>query len=233
MPRDIPIFRPPNAIEGVLVCREQLLRHDKAVSLEREARRHAARIVRQAEQEAESLRGRALLDGYGDGMIQALGQLARHLANGDALLRHCRERLEAESRAMLSAAVDHPDALLLALDEWLRERRREDESRTLHLLLPQQARASQAELMALLAESWGGRLSLDYHPDSRFVMRCGEQAAEFSPELYVEPASSQAMQALGDLPSRCRGLSAAALSALRDELDRMLADQENRETETC
>ncbi|VEB43054.1 Oxygen-regulated invasion protein OrgB [Chromobacterium violaceum] len=98
MPRDIPIFRPPNAIEGVLVCREQLLRHDKAVSLEREARRHAARIVRQAEQEAESLRGRALLDGYGDGMIQALGQLARHLANGDALLRHCRERLEAESR---------------------------------------------------------------------------------------------------------------------------------------
>ncbi|KVT58147.1 hypothetical protein WK54_13400 [Burkholderia ubonensis] len=135
--------------------------------------------------------------------------MAAYLAASQAMAWHWRERLDEHTRAMLASAVDHPDTLLLLIDEWLRGQERADA--TLQLTLPKSARAHQARLMALLAEQWPGSIQLDYHAAPRCIMRCGDQLAEFAPELYVEPASRQLQRCLDELPKDCRNISNRAL----------------------
>ncbi|MCS3803550.1 vacuolar-type H+-ATPase subunit H [Chromobacterium alkanivorans] len=221
MPRDIPTTRPPTAAEGVLVRRGQLRRAERADRLEREARQQAQRLLREAERQAEALRRQASQEGYQQGMLAALEHAAAHLAANQAMAWRWRERLEQEARAMLTAAVDHPDTLLLLLDEWLRDLDQPDA--TLYLQLPKRARALQPQLMTLLTENWPGAIQIDYHADTRFMMRCADQAAEFSPEQYVEPASRQLLQCLEPLPQDCRRLSEQALRGLIARLEQDLA----------
>ncbi|MFC4488614.1 hypothetical protein [Chromobacterium aquaticum] len=221
MPRDIPTPRPPTAVEGVLVRSAQLRRAARADQLEREARRQAQRVLRDAEHQAETLRRQASQAGYQQGMLAALEQAAGHFAASQAMAWRWRERLEQEARAMLAAAVDHPDTLLLLLDEWLRDRDAPDA--TLYLQLPKRARALQPRLMALLTENWPGTIQIDYHADARFMMRCADQAAEFEPEQYVEPASRQLLQCLEQMPQDCRALSEQALRELIARLEQDLA----------
>lgn len=44
------------------------------------------------------------------------------------------------------------------------------------------------KLMVLLMENWPGTFNLKYHQEQRFIMSCGDQIAEFSPEQFVETA---------------------------------------------
>ncbi|MEO9383176.1 oxygen-regulated invasion protein OrgB [Chromobacterium phragmitis] len=231
MPKDIPIFRPPAAIEGVLIPRERLWRQNQALGLEQAARRHAARIVREAERQADSLREQARRDGYAQGMREAMSHVANYLSDGDDLLRRFRGILDAEARRMLAAAVDHPEALLLALDEWLRERRGEEAEQTLYLRLPRSAGIAHAQLMSLLAESWQGRLDVEYHDDARFLMRCGELAADFDPARYVDEGVQLLQSGLDALPEDCRALSKIATACLREAEEGLSA--KHSEIEPC
>ncbi|MCD5326510.1 hypothetical protein ACFFU8_04410 [Chromobacterium piscinae] len=222
MPSDTPIFRPQTAIEGVLIRRGQLERIRRAHKLERQARRHASQLLREAQNQADAIRSHAYSDGYQQGMLTALDQIAAALADSQALAERWRGHLEQQARAMLAAAVDHPDTLLLLLDEWLKSQPSAAPEATLYLRLPKTARPRQGALMSLLAERWHGVIQIDHHDDDRFIMRCADQAAEFSPEHYLEPASRQLLQSLNGLQQDCRQLSAAALEQLQRQLRQRL-----------
>ncbi|MCD4485189.1 hypothetical protein LQR31_11945 [Chromobacterium vaccinii] len=222
MPNDTPMFRPQTAAEGVLVRRGQLERLRRAHNLERQARRRAGQVLREAQNQAEAIRGQAYSDGYQQGMLTALDQIAAALADSQALAERWRGHLEQQARAMLAAAVDHPDTLLLLLDEWLKSQPPAAPEATLHLRVPKASRPRQGALMSLLAERWHGAIQIDHHDDSRFIMRCADQAAEFSPEQYLEPASRQLLQSLNGLPQDCRRLSAASLEQLQRQLRQRL-----------
>lgn len=209
MPRDIPIPPPQHIIDGTLFRRSALQGASRAERLEEQARRKARRMLRDAEQQAESLCQHGYQAGYQQGILEALQHVAAYLAASQAMAWHWRERLDERARAMLAAAVEHPDTLLLVIDEWLRGQERADA--TLQLTLPKSARAHKARLMALLAEHWPGSIQLDYHSEPHCIMRCGDQLAEFAPELYVEPASRQLQQYLDELPKDCRNISDQAL----------------------
>ncbi|WP_440029670.1 hypothetical protein [Chromobacterium amazonense] len=226
MPRDIPTPHPQTPIDGVLLRRATLRGAARIQGLERQARGHAQQVLRNAERQAESLRQQGYQEGYQQGMLEAMQQVASYLAASQAMAWHWRERLAEHARAMLSAAVDHPDTLLLLLDEWLRDL--EPSDATLHLALPKSARKNQAQLMALLAEHWSGPIQLDFHADPRCIMRCADQLAEFAPELYVEPASRQLQQCLNALPQDCRNVSAQALRDLIAQWEHQAYDAADR-----
>ncbi|MCD4498772.1 hypothetical protein [Chromobacterium vaccinii] len=215
---DIPLPRQPTITDGVLIRSPQLRRLRRIDNLDQQARKRARQRLDDAEREADAIRRHAYRDGYQQGMLAALDQLAAHLANSQAQAARWREHLSEEARAMLAAAVDHPDTLLLLLDEWLRTRDGPSGDAVLHLQLPKRARSQQTALMALLADNWFGAIQIDYHDDDRFIMRCADQAAEFSPEQYLEPASRQLSHRLNTLPQECRQLSAAALEQFQRQL---------------
>ncbi|MBM2885062.1 hypothetical protein JFK97_11740 [Chromobacterium phragmitis] len=229
MPRDIPTPSQQTPIDGVLLSRRALHGAARAQKLTQEARRHAQRILRDAERHAEMVRQHAYQEGYQQGLLSALHQVATYLLASQTMAWSWRERLNEHARAMLSAAVDHPDTLLLLLDEWLRQL--EQGNATLHLTLPETSRSHQHRLMELLAEHWSGPIQLDYHSDPRCIMRCADQLAEFSPELYVEPASRQLQQCLDALPQDCRQVSAQALRELIAQWEQQANDTINRNPE--
>lgn len=209
MPRDIPTSPLCPPIDGVLLSHKQLQRHKRAVCLEQQTQQHARRIVRDAQQQAELIRQHAYQEGYQQGMLDALQQAASYMANNQMLDGRCREQLAQHARAMLSSAVDHPETLLLVLDEWLRSLPDSDE--TLYLTLPATAHALHPRLMDVLATGWAGKIQLDYHARSDFVMRHADQVAEFSPELYVKSATRSLLQTLDTLAQDCRQVSDVAL----------------------
>lgn len=229
MPRDIPIPHPQHIIDGTLLRRSALQDASRAERLEQQARRNAQRLLRDAEQQAETLRQHGYQAGYQQGLLEALQHVAAYLAASQAMARYWTERLDEHARAMLASAVDHPDTLLLLIDEWLRGQECADA--TLQLTLPESARAHQARLMALLAEQWPGSIQLDYHAEPRCVMRCGDQLAEFAPELYVEAASRQLQQCLDELPKDCRNISDQALREWIAQWEQQVFDISNRSSE--
>ncbi|QND85702.1 Protein OrgB [Chromobacterium vaccinii] len=225
MQEDIPLPHQPTITDGVLIRSPQLRRLRRIDNLDQQARKRARQHLDDAQREADAIRRHAYRDGYQQGMLAALDQLAAHLANSQAQAERWREQLSEEARAMLAAAVDHPDTLLLLLDEWLRSRNGLSGDAALYLLLPKRSRPLQAGLMALLADNWHGTIQIDYHDDDRFIMRCADQAAEFSPQQYLEPASRQLLQRFSALQQECRQLSAAALERFQQQLSQRLSAQ--------
>lgn len=211
MPRDIPTYHQCSPIEGVLISSKKLQRNMCAVRMEQQAQQHARRILREAQRQAELIRQHAYQDGYQQGMLNTMQHVAAFMADSQTIVRNCREHLSDQTRGMLSSAVDHPETLLLLLDEWLRNLPVSDE--TLNLTLPTTAKALQPQIMDLLAASWTGKIQLDYHVGPSFVMRYIDQVAEFAPEQYVEPATRSLLQTLDMLPQSCRHVSAQALQA--------------------
>ncbi len=70
--------------------------------------------------------------------------------------------------------------------------------------------------MVLLMENWPGTFNLKYHQEQRFIMGCGDQIAEFSPEQFVETAVGVIKHHLDELQD-CRTISDNAINALIDE----------------
>lgn len=215
MPREIPILHQQTPADGVFISRKKLQSSTSAVRLEQQAQQHVQRLLRDAQRKAESLQQHAYQDGYQQGILCTMQQVASYLANSQTMAWRWRERLSAQAREMLSAAVNHPDTLVLLLDEWLHNLPEPD--KTLYLTLPDTANSLQPRLMALLATNWGGAIQLDYHADTRFVMRYDDQVAEFSPEQYVEPATHSLQQSLDAMQQDYRRISAHALQALIEE----------------
>lgn len=231
--------RPATPIENALIRQSDLKQLRRCDNLEKTARRRARQIVDAALREAETLQSHAWQAGYEAGMLRALDQVAAQLGDYQSQAARWQAQLSAEARDMLTAAVNHPDTLLLLLDEWLQSQNGSAQEAVLHLLLPRRAKGRQAELMALLSDNWHGAIQIDYHDDERFIMRCADQAAEFSPEQFVEPASQLLRQRLHTLSRDCAGLSAAALRQLQQQLDARLqafsqaADNDHQESESC
>ncbi|KVN41160.1 hypothetical protein WJ64_32670 [Burkholderia ubonensis] len=204
-----------SAREGVLIARSQLVQQRKIVTLEKDARRNASRIVKTAEQEAAQIRSEAFASGYQDGMLSAVRALVLYIGDCNSQEVRQRRRLEAYVRAMLSAALSHPGTLLAVLDEWLNEFDSTERSATLHLLLPVASRSASVLTEADLRDAWDGPVIIDYHDEPHFVMRCADQIAEFSPARFVDDASRGLQRELSDLPDACRQLSDVSVAALR------------------
>lgn len=215
MPREIPTIHQQTSIDGVLISRKKLYHNASTIRLKQQAQQHIQRLLRDAQRQADLLKQHAYQEGYQQGILCTMQQVASYLAASQTMAWGWRERLGAQARAMLSAAVDHPDTLLLLVDEWLRKLPEPD--KTLYLTLPNTAHSLQTRLMDLLATVWGDAIQLDYHVDQRFVMRYADQVAEFSPEQYVEPAIRSLQQSLDALPQDCRRISAHALHELIEQ----------------
>lgn len=186
MLKNIPIPSPLSPVEGILIKRKTLERYFSIERLEQQAHQRAKRILREAEEEAKTLRMYAYQEGYEQGMIDALQQVAAYLTDNQTMAWKWMEKIQIYARELFSAAVDHPETLLTVLDEWLRDFDKPEGQ--LFLTLPVNAKKDHQKLMVLLMENWPGTFNLKYHQEQRFIMSCGDQIAEFSPEQFVETA---------------------------------------------
>ncbi len=120
MLKNIPIPSPLSPVEGILIKRKTLERYFSIERLEQQAHQRAKRILREAEEEAKTLRMYAYQEGYEQGMIDALQQVAAYLTDNQTMAGSG-WKIQIYARELFSAAVDHPETLLTVPDEWLRD----------------------------------------------------------------------------------------------------------------
>lgn len=121
MLKNIPIPSPLSPVEGILIKRKTLERYFSIERLEQQAHQRAKRILREAEEEAKTLRMYAYQEGYEQGMIDALQQVAAYLTDNQTMAWKWMEKIQIYARELFSAAVDHPETSFNRLDEWLRD----------------------------------------------------------------------------------------------------------------
>lgn len=85
MLKNIPIPSPLSPVEGILIKRKTLERYFSIERLEQQAHQRAKRILREAEEEAKTLRMYAYQEGYEQGMIDALQQVAAYLTDNQTM----------------------------------------------------------------------------------------------------------------------------------------------------
>lgn len=83
--QNIPIPSPLSPVEGILIKRKTLERYFSIERLEQQAHQRAKRILREAEEEAKTLRMYAYQEGYEQGMIDALQQVAAYLTDNQTM----------------------------------------------------------------------------------------------------------------------------------------------------
>ncbi|PPT90463.1 hypothetical protein XthCFBP4691_12355 [Xanthomonas theicola] len=211
--------------EALLVRSAYLRNHLRASALVAEARRRAGALAVHAQDEAARLYREAKSEGYAAGMLQAAGALAAYLADHAALAAQLQQQLQREVAALLQRCVNDPEVVAAAFEECLRE---QDLSAAtgLDLLLPEGMRANHRSLVARLQRHFGGQVNIEYRQDPRFLLRLGDQVAEFAPDDFVMRAGARAMSGLPSI----HAASSAAADKCRATLAALLQPPQPRST---
>ncbi|WP_213990340.1 HrpE/YscL family type III secretion apparatus protein [Sodalis sp. dw_96] len=196
-----------------MITRAQLKRQRQSLDVLHDARRQASKLVKQAQEEADAIGHQAFSEGYQEGLLASAALVARFLAQERQLAVDLQHRINEHARQLLSSALNHPDILLELVEEWLAALPETSSPDVLELLIPEAARKSHVALKQKLASVWPGKFALAYHDDCRFVMKYGDQLAEFDADAFMA-AGMQRLVLMDTLPEQCRELSESALFKL-------------------
>lgn len=221
MPRIIQTPRPLVARENVYISQKQLKHAQRAQNVLDEAQRGATQLIKESQKEAEALKQKAMHDGYRDGVLAAASSILAYFDNGRRLGASFREKLGKQAEEMLKAALDHPELILVLLDEWLRTQQDTGDV-PLQLLLPRYAYAAHAQIMACLEASWCARVQIEYHDDKRFILRSVDQVAEFDPSEFLQQGKAHLMRGISQVDASCYQLDQEAMQAIRDCFEKRL-----------
>lgn len=108
MLKNIPIPSPLSPVEGILIKRKTLERYFSIERLEQQAHQRAKRILREAEEEAKTLRMYAYQEGYEQGMIDALQQVAAYLTDNQTMAWKWMEKIQIYARELFSVRLTIP-----------------------------------------------------------------------------------------------------------------------------
>lgn len=217
MLKNIPLLSPSAAHEGVLLTRAQVTGQKRAKNIFSEAFWRAKKILKQATVDAEKIQKNAYAEGYQQGVITAAQHITQYIDASHNLSDKLNATLQVRAKEMLSNALDHPDLLIILVDEWLHKLDKEqvDNAPVLHLILPTYAKKRHAQLLQFLHETWSKPINIEYHEETRFVIKYADHIAEFVPDEFLEQAVT-GLSLANEAMTECRQLSQNALQQLRE-----------------
>lgn len=224
MPRDIPLRRIPPIYGGILIKREHLQRQRCAMDLVKQARREAVKCLKQATEEAEQLRNQARNEGYQQGVLAAVDTVAGFFAERQKLIFSLQREVEEHARTLLMTALSHTDLLLLLLEDWLAQQPAPSIPAPLELWVPADRRAAALRLNRQIGALWSGKYDIITHDGESFIMKYGDQVAEFDAGAFIDAATRQ-LTSRPDYETLARHLSEQGLQALVKRLTRHFAGE--------
>ena len=213
MPKILELARPARALDGMLIKHAQLQNSLRAARLMADARRRAARILSQAEQQGTEYRRQGYLQGYGAGMMAGAEALVAALGDSWRLFAARRDSLHAELKAVLTEVLPQPALVMSLVDDWL-TRHRHDVECEVEVLVPRAWHQALALLERRFAALPGARLTV--HDAPHFVIRNGNAVYEFSPDAAAGQLQRQVLLRIRqeDLPEAHAEIARAALATL-------------------
>lgn len=199
--------------EAVLIRTPYLRNNIRASALLTEAKRRARNMTDRAENEAQLVYRRARHDGFAKGMFDAVDAIAQYLAGHAELASQLQTALEERVATLLGECVNNADVVMATFEECL-DTKKSCPGIRMDLLLPVSFRTNHRHLLTNVQQYFSGTINIEYRDDARFLMRIGDQVAEFSPGDFVERASEQVMSALPPVYAESRAIAEACRERL-------------------
>ncbi|HHL2712922.1 TPA: hypothetical protein ACQ39K_004552 [Yersinia enterocolitica] len=212
MLKKIKLHYPVKSVDGVLVKQEQIDLNKYIETIKKQTVQKAKNIIQHTRQDVEQLAQQGYMDGYQNGMLTAIAQTALYFGGCNELFNGKRNELIEDVRNILSAAVTQPEILLSVVDEWVKSLPLSDNM--IHIYVPEITMGIEPRLKEALASLWSGQINITYHTDKKYVMSCGQQVAEFSPDIFVEQVAESLMDKFNLIPSEFQKVSEDALESL-------------------
>ncbi|MBT9431178.1 hypothetical protein JZM24_01595 [Candidatus Sodalis endolongispinus] len=192
------------------------------MDLVKQARREAVKCLKQAAEEAEQLRSQARNEGYQQGVLAAADTVAGFFAERQQLSLSLQREVEEHASALVMAALSHTDLLLL--EECLAQQPAPSRPEPLELWVPTDSRAAALRLKRQIGALWSGKYDIITHEGDSFIMKYGDQVAEFDAGAFIDAATRQ-LASRPDYDSQAQRLSGQGLQALADRLTRHFAGE--------
>ncbi|HDL6960615.1 TPA: hypothetical protein PXM37_004263 [Yersinia enterocolitica] len=212
MLKKVNLHYPVKFVEGVLVKQKEVDLNKEIATLKKQTVQKANNIIQCAIQDAEVLAQQGYMDGYQNGMLTAIAQTALYFGSCNEFFIGKRNELIEDVRSILSTAVTRPEIFFSIIDEWVKSLPLSDNM--IYIYAPDITRGIEPRLKEVLASLWSGQVNVTYHSDNKYVMSCGQQVAEFSPNIFVEQAAGSLMDKFNLIPSEFQKISEDALESL-------------------
>ncbi|HDL6964381.1 TPA: hypothetical protein PXM28_003768 [Yersinia enterocolitica] len=212
MLKKINLSCPLTSVDGVLVKQGMLDLNDQIELIKQRTMNEAENILQLARQDAIHIAQQGYIDGYQKGVLSALTHTAFYFSNCSNYIINTRNAFIKEIRDILSTAVEKPEVLLSVLDEWVKSVPLSEN--ILQINLPEISKNLEPKLNELLTNLWSGPINYTYHADNNYVMSCGQQVAEFSPEIFVGQVVEELMDKFNLIPTDLQYITINSLDLL-------------------
>lgn len=198
-------------VDGVLVKKKMLDLNDQIFLIKQNAEEQANYTIKKSKKDAECCFNQAYIDGYKKGMLASLSQIVLYFKCHDDYISESKNGLIKEIREIVSTAMERPEVLLSALDEYLQNH--SPSNNMLYIYLPQSTVKMESQLRERIINSWAGEINITYHSSNKFVLSCGQQLAEFSPDALVESTLELMLEKFNLIPMELQKIAESALKS--------------------
>ncbi|MFK8330078.1 hypothetical protein M2D63_008695 [Pseudomonas sp. BJa5] len=190
-------------------------------ALEHQARRVAKQQVAEARLQAQAIREQARCQGYAEGVLNAVQDLADALLHSQRLAGQVRQALIETARDTLGEVLGQVQWIEALVEQW--PAASNDARVPLQLLAPLRHKGEHARLVAALRRQWPGEIQVEYQAQSHYRLHLGELALEFHPPTVQAQLAEQVLRGSDGLARIDAELDQAARATLADCLERWLA----------
>ena len=197
------------------MAREDIVAARQRRVLADQARRWARECVDQARAEADAIHAQAFQQGYAEGVLRAVQDLASSLLESQSLGEQLRRDLAQASRQLLGDLLSRGEWLEEMLAHWLAHQAHSTDH-VLQVLLPVRCKPQGNDLRQRLQAIWPGALVLEYQAQERYVLRLADQLLEFDIDATCQRLHPKLMARLENLPASARALDEASIQRLSE-----------------
>ncbi len=179
MPRILNIDPRVPLEHNALIPRRAVDEHVRAYTTVQEARSHAKRLIKEAQQQARDIKEHAMREGFQAGWLDSMNAILAALKDSHHLYAQIESELKKVVRNTLETSLQQPALELTLLEGWLESDPRATSEILIHLPIYAQ---SQADVVRhRVEEALNVTPTVLFGAGENIVIECGEQVYEFSP----------------------------------------------------
>lgn len=226
MPRRLQTDSRVPVVDGVLIKRQAILDNQRVHATLQQARIHARRLVKEAQENADAIRRDAMAAGYQDAWLSQLSAVFAALSDSERLRADVRGNVQASLRNALETSLQHPEVALQLIDGWLASG--STTTTTLQVVVPTHARHLVDRIRQRIEQKTGASVHVAVGEHCTVSISDGDRVFEFNPEACQHAMTEIVEQSLRrlNLKQRCQDWSdhavhrwMASLQASRQEND--------------
>jgi len=164
---------------SALIPRHAIDEHVRAYTTVQEARSHAKRIIKEAQENAVDIKEHAMREGFQAGWLDSMTVILTALENSNELYVQIESDLKKVVKNTLETSLQQPGLELTLLEGWLESDPRTTNDILIHLPIYAQ---SQADIVRRrVEETLKITPTVLFGSSENIVIQCGDQVYEFSP----------------------------------------------------